>query len=119
MTLSHIQLNTPKLEEQASFYEEYFGFKRKKHGKGWFLWNQAGFLMAVNPLEEMPVMPSWFHIGFRYETKDEVNALHSKLKLNGFAVGQIDDSDYYMQFRFPDPSGYIVEVFWEPPPQLW
>ncbi len=119
MTLGHIQLNTPKLEEQASFYEKYFDFKRKKHGKGWFLWNRAGFLMAVNPLEESPVMPPWFHIGFRYETKDEVRGLYEKLKLNGFEVGEIDDSDYYMQFRFPDPTGYVIEIFWEPPPQLW
>lgn len=119
MTISHIQLNTPKLEEQVSFYEKYFDFKRKKHGKGWFLWNRAGFLMAVNPLEEAPTMPEWFHIGFRYETKEEVTALFTKLKSDGFDLGQIDDSNYYMQFRFADPAGYTVEIFWEPPPQLW
>jgi catechol 2,3-dioxygenase-like lactoylglutathione lyase family enzyme len=119
MTLGHIQLNTPKLEEQVSFYEKYFAFKRKKHGKGWFLWNQAGFLMAINPLEEAPVMPPWFHIGFRYETKSEVDSLYEKLKVDGFSVGQLDNYDDYMQFRFPDPTGYVVEVFWEPPPQLW
>ena len=119
MTLGHIQLNTPKLEEQVSFYEKYFDFKRKQHGKGWFLWNRAGFLMAVNPLEEIPQMPKWFHIGFRYESKDEVRTLHSKLKSDGFNVGEIDDFEDYMQFRFPDPTGYVVEVFWEPPPQLW
>jgi len=119
MTLSHIQLNTPKLEEQVSFYEKYFGFKRKKHGKGWFLWNQAGFLMAVNPLEELPLMPAWFHVGFRYETKAEVQAIYDQLKLAGYSVGPLDQFDDYMQFRFPDPTGYLVEVFWEPPPQLW
>lgn len=119
MTLGHIQLNTPKLEEQVSFYEKYFDFKRKKHGKGWFLWNRAGFLMAVNPLEEQPIMPSWFHIGFRFESKSEVDALYEKLKLDGFSVGELDKYDDYVQFRFPDPTGYVVEIFWEPPPQLW
>jgi catechol 2,3-dioxygenase-like lactoylglutathione lyase family enzyme len=119
MTLGHIQLNTPKLEEQVSFYEKYFDFKRKKHGKGWFLWNRAGFLMAVNPLEEPPIMPPWFHIGFRFESKVEVHALYEKLKLDGFSVGELDNYDDYMQFRFPDPTGYVVEIFWEPPPQLW
>ncbi len=119
MTLGHIQLNTPKLEEQVCFYEKYFDFKRKAHGKGWFLWNRAGFLMAVNPIEESPVMPSWFHIGFRYETKNEVSALYDRLKSNGFPVGEIDSYDDYVQFRFPDPTGYVVEIFWEPIPNLW
>lgn len=82
-TLSHIQLNTPKLEEQVQFYEKYFAFRRKAHGKGWFLWNQTGFLMAVNPLPERPDMPSWFHIGFRYDTVDEVKALYERLKSFG------------------------------------
>ena len=75
--------------------------------------------MAVNPLEESPVMPSWFHIGFRYETKNEVSALYDRLKSNGFPVGEIDSYDDYVQFRFPDPTGYIVEIFWEPIPNLW
>jgi catechol 2,3-dioxygenase-like lactoylglutathione lyase family enzyme len=119
MNLSHIQLNSPKLEEHVSFYEKYFAFKRKKHGKGWFLWNQAGFLMAVNPLDEPPNMPSWFHIGFRFETKAEVLQLHDQLTKDGFSPSKLDDYEDYMQFRFPDPTGYVIEVFWEPPPQLW
>lgn len=119
MTLSHIQLNTPKLEEQVSFYEKYFHFKRKAHGKGWFLWNKSNFLMAINPLDETPTMPPWFHIGFRYETKQEVQNLYDLLEKDGFKVGDLDHYDDYMQFRFPDPTGYIVEIFWEPPPQLW
>jgi catechol 2,3-dioxygenase-like lactoylglutathione lyase family enzyme len=119
MTLSHIQLNTPKLEEQVQFYEKYFDFKRKAHGKGWFLWNRAGFMMAVNPLSASPVLPDWFHIGFRYETKEEVTKIFETLKADGFDVGELDSFEDYMQFRFPDPTGYIVEVFWEPPPALW
>jgi len=117
--LGHIQLNTPELEKQVSFYEEYFGFKRKAHGKGWFLWNREGFMMAVNPLPESPVMPSWFHIGFRYESVEEVKVLYERLKGDGFAVGELDLFEDYSQFRFPDPTGYVVEVFWEPPPELW
>lgn len=119
MTLSHIQLNTPILEKQVSFYEKYFEFKRKAHGKGWFLWNRSNFLMAINPLDVAPEMPSWFHIGFRYETKQEVQDLYSRLDADGFDVGKLDQYDDYIQFRFPDPTGYIVEVFWEPPPLLW
>lgn len=117
MTLSHIQLNTPEVETQVAFYEKYFGFRRKPHGKGWFLWNQAGFLMAVNPLPEQPVMPDWFHVGFRYETREEVAALFERLKADGISVGKLDQFDDYMQFRFPDPTGYVVEVFWEPIPE--
>ncbi len=64
-------------------------------------------------------MPPWFHIGFRYETKDEVRALYEKLKSDGFMVGDLDNHEYYLQFRFPDPTGYVVEIFWELPPQLW
>ncbi len=75
--------------------------------------------MAVNPLDTQLTMPDWFHVGFRYETKEEVRSLFQKLKEDGLEVGRLDDFDDYMQFRFPDPTGYIVEVFWEPPPKLW
>lgn len=119
MTLNHIQLNTPKVEEQVSFYEKYFNFKRSKHHDGWFLWNPQGFMMAVNPLTEMPQVPEWFHIGFRFETKGEVQEIYERLSEGGFVSTKLDDFGDYMQFRFPDPTGYVVEVFWEQPPQLW
>jgi hypothetical protein len=111
-------LNTPRLEEQVAFYEKYFSFRRKQHGKGWFLWNPHGFLMAVNPIDELPEMPKWFHIGFRFETKAEVLSLHSELRKDRFDIPEIYDDADYMQFRFPDPSGYVVEIFWEPPPNF-
>jgi catechol 2,3-dioxygenase-like lactoylglutathione lyase family enzyme len=118
MTLSHIQLNTPKLDEQVSFYEKYFDFKREPHGKGFFLRNRAGFLMAVNPVDQVPKLPEWFHVGFRFENKEEVEDRYDRLRADGFNVGQLDSYDDYVQFRFPDPTGYVVEVFWEPSSKL-
>ncbi len=58
--------------------------------------------------------PEWFHIGFRYETVEEVICLYERLRADGLDVGNLDKFDDYTQFRFPDPTGYTVEVFWEP-----
>ncbi len=59
------------------------------------------------------------HIQLNTPKLAEVEAMYEKLKLAGYSVGELDSYEDYMQFRFPDPTGYVVEVFWEPPPNLW
>lgn len=76
MDMNHIQLNTANVEAAAKFYGHFFDFKiQKKHGNGLFLWNQHGFMMAVNPLPENPVFPDWLHVGFRFDAPEEVKSL--------------------------------------------
>ena len=118
MDINHIQLNTMNVEAAARFYDRFFDFKtQKKHGDGLFLWNSQGFMMAINPLPENPVFPSWFHIGFRFNTIEEVKSLYSKLVDADCPMNaELQEFDDFAFFRCVDPTGYVVEVFWEPTP---
>jgi catechol 2,3-dioxygenase-like lactoylglutathione lyase family enzyme len=116
MDLNHIQLNTTDVSAAAKFYERYFGFsKQTKHGDGLFLWNQQEFMMAINPLPENPVFPDWFHIGFRFDSVAEVKSMYSRMKEEKSPIKvELNEHDDFVFFRCIDPTGYIVEVFWEP-----
>ena len=61
--------------------------------------------MAVNALVEFPTMRSWFHVGFRYETKQEVQSLRSRLDTVGCEVGELDSYDDYMQVQISRSVG--------------
>lgn len=118
MDMNHIQLNTADVEAAAKFYGHFFDFTvQKRHGNGLFLWNQLGFMMAVNPLPENPVFPDWFHIGFRFDTPEEVKSLYKKMTVENSPIkAELQEHDDFVFFRCLDPTGYVVEVFWEPVP---
>ena len=118
MDLNHIQLNTKDVSAAAEFYGRYFGFTtQKKHGDGLFLWNKHGFMMAVNPLAENPIFPDWFHIGFRLETPEEVKSSYNRLVEDKLPIKvALQEHDDFVFYRCTDPTGYVVEVFWEPGP---
>ena len=116
MDLNHIQLNTKDVKKTVDYYGKYFGFTlQKQHGDGYFLWNQAGFMMAVNPLAENPVFPDWFHIGFRLESPARVRDMYEKLRTDECPIkAELQEHEDFVFFRATDPTGYIVEIFWEP-----
>ena len=81
MTLNHIHIGTKDLKKSVEFYSNLFGFKKKfDHEPGIFLDNEAGFLIAIDPVDEIPVFPSWFHIGFCLNTESEVQKIYQKVK---------------------------------------
>lgn len=116
MDLNHIQLNTVDVKAQAEFYARYFEFTRQKqHGDGLFLWNPHGFMMAINPLPENPVFPPWYHIGFRLPEVQQVRALFERMAADGVTIkAEYQAFDDFVFYRCVDPTGYVVEVFWEP-----
>lgn len=118
MTLNHIQLNTTDVEAQARFYQTHFAFTKKvPHGEGVFLWNDKGFMMAINPLPEKPVFPSWFHVGFHLPSAADVAAKFKQLEEAGVKlITPLKEFDDFVFFRCHDPAGYEIEVFWEPVP---
>lgn len=116
--LNHIQLNTKNVKKTAEYYRKYFGFNiQKQHGDGCFLWNHHGFMMAVNPLPENPVFPEWFHIGFRLESPVRVREMYDKLRADECPIkAELQEFEDFVFFRAIDPTGYTVELFWEPGP---
>jgi hypothetical protein len=82
-----------------------------------FLWNDGGFMIAVNPLTENAVFPSWFHVGFRLETAAEVKEKYRVMKAADCPIDKdLSEFEDFVFFRARDPGGYIVEIFWEPVP---
>ena len=67
--INHVHIGTKHLNKSVDFYCKIFGFKKKfDHEPGVFLHNEAGFLIAIDPVDEVPQFPSWFHFGFCLNT---------------------------------------------------
>lgn len=115
MTLNHVHLGTKNLTAFQEFYKRYFGFEKKfDHGQGAFLTNKSGFLIAVDPVKELPELPDWYHLGFCVESETEVFAIYEKFK---DAAGSIirdmrAEAGSYASFFVKDPDGNKIEISW-------
>lgn len=115
MNLNHVHFGTKDVKALQDFYWKYFDFEKKSdHGKGVFLRNSSGFLIAIDPVAELPRFPDWYHLGFCLDTEAEVFALYSKMK-----VGKVDivrdmkaEPGSYASFFVRDPDGNKLEISW-------
>lgn len=115
MTLNHLHIGTKNLVESQSFYESLFEFRKKfDHDPGIFLTNDAGFLIAIDPVEELPNFPSWYHLGFCLSS--EAQALEVYRKCKNLKVNVVRDlihkDGQFVSFFITDPDGYKIEVSW-------
>ncbi len=115
MTLNHLHIGTRDLGKSKEFYETFFGFKKQfDHGDGVFLENEAGFLLAIDPVVEIQKFPECFHIGFCLQTKNQVQSIYEKM----MSLGIIMTKEYQeygsdaAAFYTLDPDGYKIEVSW-------
>lgn len=82
MNLNHIHIGTKDLKKSVELYSSIFGFKKKfrfDHDPGIFLDNETGFLIAIDPVDDIPTFPSWFHIGFCLDSESEVQKIYQKV----------------------------------------
>ena len=115
MNLNHVHIGTKDLKKSVEFYTTIFGFKKKfDHDPGIFLDNEAGFLMAIDPVDRVPEFPSWFHLGFCLNSEAEVHELYKKAKDKNvkFARDMMTEKDQFASFFVFDPDGYKIEVSW-------
>lgn len=115
MTMNHVHLGTKDLPKIKGFYEKYFGFQKKfDHGNGVFLTNAAGFLIAIDPVEKLPELPEWYHLGFCLGTPDEVLKIYEQMKVDGVNITRdlktLDNE--FASFFVKDPDGNKIEVSW-------
>jgi len=107
MNLNHVHLGTKNLATFEEFYRRYFGFKGKsEHGAGAFLTNGSNFMIAVDPVEELPQLPDWYHLGFCLDSAGDVLLLHSKMKADGAnIVRELRVKDgFFASFFVKDPG---------------
>lgn len=115
MTLNHVHFGTKNLAKIKKFYEIYFGFITKlEHGDGVFLTDQKGFLIAIDPVDEIPELPDWYHLGFCLNSSEEVFNIHNKMKSNNEnIVREMKTSEnQFASFFVKDPDGNKIEVSW-------
>lgn len=115
MTINHIHLGTKDLRLSVQFYEKYFGFKKKyDHGEGIFLENSSGFLIAIDPVNELPVFPDWYHIGFCLKSENEVYEMYEKMKLGEVQIvrDMRASPNEFASFYVKDPDGNKIEISW-------
>ncbi len=115
MTLNHVHLGTKDLKKSVEFYSKLFDFKRKfDHGDGIFIENSDGFLIAIDPVEDLPDFPSWYHLGFCLASEQEVLQMYNKCQsLKVKIVREIlQKENVYASFFVTDPDGNKIEISW-------
>lgn len=115
MNLNHVHLGTKNLDSFISFYNKYFDFIKKfDHGEGAFLVNKDNFLIAVDPVDEIPSFPKWFHLGFCLGSADEVISLYERMKADEVSIARdmLKEEGAYASFYVRDPDGYLIEISW-------
>jgi catechol 2,3-dioxygenase-like lactoylglutathione lyase family enzyme len=115
VTLNHVHLGTKDLSKSVEFYSSVFGFKKKfDHGSGIFIENSAGFLIAIDPVEELPQFPSWYHLGFCLSSEAEALDMYKKCKsLNVNIVRDlVRQENTFASFFITDPDGNKIEISW-------
>lgn len=115
MTLNHIHLGTKDLKKIQNFYESYFGFKKKfDHGEGVFLVDAKGFLIAIDPVAELPQFPDWYHLGYCLNSSADVLSMYNKMKDgNVFIARELKYvENEFASFFVKDPDGNRLEISW-------
>lgn len=115
MNLNHVHLGTKDLPAFQEFYKRYFGFEKKfDHGEGAFLTNESGFLIAVDPVESLPTLPDWYHLGFCLDNESQVYGLYEKLKSGGANIVREMRAEQgrFASFFVKDPDGNKLEISW-------
>lgn len=117
MNLNHLNLRVQDAPACRAFYERHFSFRLAFEAEGgYFVRNEAGFLLALVPADPHQPLPLGFHVGFGLEDADAVVALHTSLGTDGVTITDVEDhrpGEDYVTFRCWDPDGTEVEVFWE------
>jgi catechol 2,3-dioxygenase-like lactoylglutathione lyase family enzyme len=115
MNLNHVHLAGPEVRALRSFYETWFGFRMlAEHGDGMFLVNDAGFLLAIDPIPAPAVFPAWFHLGFCLGDPGTVVDLHDRMRSAGVRIVRdlLREEGAYASYYCADPAGTKIEVSW-------
>jgi catechol 2,3-dioxygenase-like lactoylglutathione lyase family enzyme len=116
-TINHLNLRVRDAMACRAFYEDHFGFRLAFEAEGgFFVRDDAGFLLALIPADPHQPLPDGFHVGFALDDAEAVLAKHASLSDAGVRTSDVEDfrpDEDYITFRCWDPDGTEVELFWE------
>lgn len=116
MKLNHLNLTVTDVRAARDFLEKYFGLRPSSAGPdsdrfALLLDDNDLILTLMSEGERAEVnYPSSFHIGFRQDTEEQVNAINQKLKNDGFEVKPPRRFHGSWTFYMKAPGGFTVEV---------
>jgi catechol 2,3-dioxygenase-like lactoylglutathione lyase family enzyme len=116
MALNHLNLTVPDVSQTRTFFETYFGFRciaAPQRDALVVLADESGFVLTLNNFDgaKEVVYPGAFHVGFRQDSREQVDAIHQRLKAAGFDMKPPHDFHGAWTFYFRAPGGFLVEVF--------
>lgn len=127
MKIEHVAVWTLNLERMREFYETYFQAsagplymsRRQKGFRSYFLTFPTGArleLMTIDGLERDsevgPVVPGYAHLAFATGSRQAVDELTQRLRLEGQTVveGPRQTGDGYYESLALDPDGNRIEI---------
>ena len=120
MALNHLNLTVPDIPQTRAFFETYFGFRclaeAPQSDTFVVLVDESGFVLSLANFTEAEeiVYPGAFHVGFRQDSREQVDALYQRLKADGFDMKPPHEFHRGWTFYFRAPGGFLVEVFHQP-----
>jgi catechol 2,3-dioxygenase-like lactoylglutathione lyase family enzyme len=119
MALNHLNLTVPDVPQTRTFFETYFGFRciaQRESDTLVVLVDESGFVLTLNNFGKAAevVYPGAFHVGFRQNSRDQVDAFYQRLKSDGFDMKPPHEFHGAWTFYFRAPGGFLVEVFHQP-----
>ena len=115
--MDHLALAVSDQARSIRFYADYFGFVPEPEPREdgvHILHDEAGFSLALGPVEEPIVLPPFFHFGRGAASPDDVRAFRDRVEADGLEIVDWWDEPDYVSVKFRDPDGYVIEVGWEP-----
>lgn len=105
--LNHIHITAEDPDAEIAFLVDALGFRRDPSLPS-FVW-LGNMQLAVTKGEA--VRNPRFHIGFRLDSKEQVEALRGRLALRGVVTSEPFANGSYYSCGFRDPAGYQIEIY--------
>jgi catechol 2,3-dioxygenase-like lactoylglutathione lyase family enzyme len=112
----HLALAVRDEDSSRRFYEQYFGFEvvRRAEDGTLMMRNPDGFSLALGSWDPKAKLPSFLHFGFRGRSPEDVRGSAEQFRSDGFELVEEWNEPDYVSVKVRHPSGYVVEVSWEP-----
>jgi hypothetical protein len=80
------------------------------------LTDESGFVLTLNNFARAAAAayPGAFHVGFRQDSREQVDAVYRRLKADGFDLKPPHEFHGGWTFYLRAPGGFLVEVFQQP-----
>ena len=119
MALNHLNLTVPDVKQTRDFFETYFGFRRitgREDDSLVVMVDESGFVLTLNNFDKAAEVeyPGAFHIGFRQDSREQVDEIHRRLRAGGIDAKPPHEFHGAWTFYFRAPGGVLVEVFHQP-----